>query len=158
VGLRPVSDLVGSQRAVQLVLPLARASPKYPWLGQPLGRPSLSTLVPHSTYKDAFQLQRYKACSLRVRIFSTSISQHKDAAEVSSLNDQTTDVSKRDNPEELTLAFERTEKGEAAREVDLSARLKERSSSSEKGEVIRLLRLAAREWRTLTGLTNLYPY
>ena len=51
---------------------------------------------------------------------------------------------------ETPLEYKRTEKGEAAKEVDLSARLKERSSPTEKGEVIRLLKLASREWRTLS--------
>jgi hypothetical protein len=54
--------------------------------------------------------------------------------------------------DEFSLEFERTEKGEAAREVDLSARLKDRSTQSDKGEVIRLLKLAGREWRTLSGI------
>ena len=56
------------------------------------------------------------------------------------------------NPaEEAPLEYKRTEKGEAAKAVDLSARLKDRSSQREKGEVIRLLKLAGREWRTLSG-------
>lgn len=59
-------------------------------------------------------------------------------------------------PEEAALEFTRTEKGEAAKAVDLSARLKDRSQ--EKGEVIRLLKLAAREWRTLTGTSPLYDH
>ena len=53
--------------------------------------------------------------------------------------------------DEFSLEFKRTEKGEAAREVDLSARLKDRSTQSDKGEVVRLLKLAGREWRTLSG-------
>jgi hypothetical protein len=58
-------------------------------------------------------------------------------------------VPKEEPVEDHTLEFKRTEKGEAAKEVDLSARLKDRSSQAEKGEVIRLLRFASREWRTL---------
>ena len=53
--------------------------------------------------------------------------------------------------DEAPLEYKRTEKGEAAKAVDLSARLKDRSSRNEKGEVIRLLKLAGREWRTLSG-------
>jgi hypothetical protein len=57
----------------------------------------------------------------------------------------------RSDTDEASLEYKRTEKGEAAKEVDLSARLKDRRSETEKGEVIRLLKLAAREWRTLSG-------
>jgi hypothetical protein len=66
-------------------------------------------------------------------------------------NDGKTDGPREEILDNTTLEFERTEKGEAAKEVDLSARLKDRSSQSEKGEVIRLLKLAAREWKTLSG-------
>jgi ATP-binding cassette, subfamily B (MDR/TAP), member 10 len=62
--------------------------------------------------------------------------------------------------DDLSLDFERTEKAKAAIEVDLSARLKERNAQAEKGEIIRLLRLAAREWRTLSRtppLNNPHP-
>ena len=55
-------------------------------------------------------------------------------------------------PDETAYEFKRTEKGEAAKAVDLSARLKDRSQ--EKGEVTRLLKLAAREWRTLGGTST----
>lgn len=58
------------------------------------------------------------------------------------------------DPDDTSLEYKRTEKGEAAKEVDLSARLKDRSSQTEKGEVIRLLKLAAREWRTLSGISS----
>lgn len=87
---------------------------------------------------------------------STSAVKCKEAAQVNISNDPPTDLAKRENPEDMALGFKRTEKGEAAREVDLSARLKDRSAS-EKGEVIRLLRLAGREWRTLTGTHQFYP-
>ena len=53
--------------------------------------------------------------------------------------------------EESSLEFKPTLKGEAAKAVDLSARLKDRSPQGEKGETLRLLKLAAREWRMLTG-------
>jgi hypothetical protein len=66
-------------------------------------------------------------------------------------NDGKANVPREEIADETTLEFERTEKGEAAKEVDLSARLKDRSTQSEKGEVIRLLKLAAREWKTLSG-------
>jgi hypothetical protein len=59
--------------------------------------------------------------------------------------------------DEFSFEFKRTEKGEAAREVDLSARLKDRSTQSDKGEVVRLLKLAGREWRTLGGIHLLDP-
>lgn len=60
-------------------------------------------------------------------------------------------TTKTEGADEFSLEFKRTEKGEAAREVDLSARLKDRSAQSDKGEVVRLLKLAGREWRTLGG-------
>jgi hypothetical protein len=59
-----------------------------------------------------------------------------------------------ENPD---LEYKRTEKAEAAKSVDLSARLQDRSTPSEKGEVIRLLKLAGREWKTLSGITRLPP-
>src|SRR5436305_12619342 len=62
-----------------------------------------------------------------------------------------TQVSNPNLAEEISLEFKRTEKAEAAKEVDLSARLKDRSSETDKGETIRLLRLAGREWKTLSG-------
>jgi hypothetical protein len=62
-----------------------------------------------------------------------------------------THASEGESADEVSLEFKRTKKGEAAREVDLSARLKDRSTQSDKGEVIRLLKLAGREWRTLSG-------
>jgi hypothetical protein len=52
------------------------------------------------------------------------------------------------------LEYKRTEKAEAAKSVDLSARLQDRNAAAEKGEVIRLLKLAGREWRTLSGTTR----
>lgn len=48
--------------------------------------------------------------------------------------------------------YRKTEKAEAAKVVDLSARLKDRSSKSERGEIIRLLKLAGREWRAISGM------
>jgi hypothetical protein len=65
--------------------------------------------------------------------------------------DVASELSKPNPTEDISLEFKRTEKGEAAKEVDLSARLKDRSSQNDKGEVLRLLRLAGREWRTLIG-------
>jgi hypothetical protein len=62
------------------------------------------------------------------------------------------DVPRDETADNTALEFQRTKKGEAAKEVDLSARLKDRSTQAEKGEVIRLLKLAAREWRTLSGM------
>jgi len=80
---------------------------------------------------------------LSKRSFSSARTTRKDAAP------QTPASSKAQVPEEPAVEFKRTEKGEAAKAVDLSARLKDRTQ--EKGEVIRLLKLAAREWRTLSG-------
>ena len=68
--------------------------------------------------------------------------------------DAVTELAKPNPVEEISLEFKRTEKGEAAKEVDLSARLKDRSSQNDKGEVFRLLRLAGREWRTLSGTSS----
>jgi hypothetical protein len=68
--------------------------------------------------------------------------------------DAVTELTKPNPAEEISLEFKRTEKGEAAKEVDLSARLKDRSSQNDKGEVIRLLRLASREWRALSGTSS----
>jgi len=51
--------------------------------------------------------------------------------------------------EEPDLEYKRTDKAEAAKAVDLSARLKDRNAATEKGEVLRLLKLAGREWKTL---------
>lgn len=68
-----------------------------------------------------------------------------------------TELSNPNPADEISLEFKRTEKGEAAKEVDLSARLKDRSSQTDKGETIRLLRLAGREWRTLSGSPSSEP-
>jgi len=83
------------------------------------------------------------------RCFSTTrvLKQEANATESTS---KPLEQSKPLTPEETPFEFKRTEKGEAAKAVDLSARLKDRSSQSEKGEVTRLLKLAGREWRALT--------
>jgi len=52
--------------------------------------------------------------------------------------------------EEPDLDYKRTDKAEAAKAVDLSARLKDRTTATERGEVLRLLKLAGREWKTLS--------
>jgi hypothetical protein len=66
--------------------------------------------------------------------------------------EQTKSLDLEENPD---LEYKRTEKAEAAKAVDLSARLQDRSSAAEKGEVIRLLKLAGREWKTLSGTIHL---
>jgi hypothetical protein len=55
-----------------------------------------------------------------------------------------------DVEQDPNLEYRRTDKAEAAKSVDLSARLKDRNAPGEKGEVLRLLKLAAREWRSLS--------
>jgi hypothetical protein len=86
---------------------------------------------------------------LETRKLSTTRILRKEVA--APKEDVATELSKPNPTEDISLEFKRTEKGEAAKEVDLSARLKDRSSQNDKGEVLRLLRLAGREWRTLIG-------
>ena len=151
-GLKPFNGLLLAQRGPQSVLRLTGASLRRNlWQRQQGVSASISTLSPRVVFKHVYIIQHSTLASGRLRSFSSTGISRKEAAEANSPNDNTVALSSRDNPEELTLGFERTEKGEAAREVDLSARLRDRGSRSEKGEVFRLLRLAAREWRTLSG-------
>ena len=86
--------------------------------------------------------------------FSTTRSFQQDSA-INSSNRKLRPTSNSKRLEETQLEFQRTIKGEAARAVDLSARLKDRSTQAEKGEVIRLLKLAGREWRALSGIIRI---
>src|SRR5579862_4823327 len=158
VGLRPLTGLAFPYKGSLSVLNLVCTPLSRPWQARQWSGQALAVLHPQydqNTIENLRRIRKYILTPTMLRNFSTTPIRQKEATEVSSPEDTTTDLSKRDNPEDITLGFERTEKGEAAREVDLSARLKDRSPQSEKGEVWRLLRLAGREWRTLTGFFSL---
>ena len=88
------------------------------------------------------------------RLLSTTYVRRKDAQP----KEPKTKADASEAADEAPLEYKRTEKGEAAKAVDLSARLKDKISQNEKGEVIRLLKLAGREWRTLSGSPQTPPY
>lgn len=156
VGIRAFQSFAAPRNGAQSMLRLSLSPLREPLQLRPLSITSSSLRTTRILPKNDYGMQECKAISVAFRKMSTTPVKCKEAAQVNTLNDQPTDLAKRDNPEDITLGFKRTEKGEAAREVDLSARLKDRSAS-EKGEVIRLLRLAGREWRTLTGIHYFYP-
>lgn len=109
----------------------------------PLFHPQTSRNVPIRTLiRPAF---------FALRSLSTSEAPQRDARSGSSVVTSNEISQPPETADESALEFKRTEKGEAAKSVDLTARLKDRSVQPEKGEVIRLLKLAAREWRTLGG-------
>jgi hypothetical protein len=88
------------------------------------------------------------------RLLSTTHARRKDAQP----KDPKANAEASEATDEAPLEYKRTEKGEAAKAVDLSARLKDRISQNEKGEVIRLLKLAGREWRSLSGSSQTPRY
>ena len=94
--------------------------------------------------------------SFGLRAFSTVRTLRKDD-QGGTFGVKSAEVNRPEGSDYSTLEFKRTEKGEAAKAVDLSARLKERSPQPEKGEVIRLLKLAGREWRILSGDSLIIP-
>ena len=110
----------------------------------PHGRPSL-------LFHDSCCSRTFQRPILRGILFTRGIRQKKP------INNQNEVSSKSVRVEEPDLEYKRTDKAEAAKAVDLSARLKDRNAATEKGEVLRLLKLAGREWKTL-GCTHQIPY
>jgi hypothetical protein len=90
-----------------------------------------------------------------LRGFSSTCVVRQEKPEGNQSVGQTKSLVLEENPD---LEYKRTEKAEAAKAVDLSARLQDRNTPTEKGEVIRLLKLASREWKTLSGTTRLPPH
>jgi hypothetical protein len=92
-----------------------------------------------------------------VRLFSSSRAVLDGSAKSFSTSKKKSQESLSTNPDDVDVQFKKTEKAEAAKAVDLSARLKERNAGTETGEVFRLLRLAAREWKQLGGTQTPSP-
>ena len=145
--LRSVSGLPSPFKPVQAGVYLAPLNPQAhvrPWSARAI---HLQSLLQNQSNVELRQLNTW--VFLSTRSFSSTRIAHKEdpPAPKTSLPEPSSKPAT--VPEETAYEFKRTEKGEAAKAVDLSARLKDRSQ--EKGEVTRLLKLAAREWRTLGG-------
>jgi len=144
---RALPGVVGSVKGAQSSL-LSRSLGRYVHVRQS-GARRLTSLIPSRTTSIEPPKPPAYVQGTIIRNLSTTRFLRKDA-ETWPSTPKSKDIIPPEAQDESGLEFKRTEKGEAAKEVDLSARLKDRNTQTEKGEVIRLLKLAGREWRTLS--------
>lgn len=134
--------------ALNILLPNARVH------RQSLGAIQCSVSIHHRP--SALLYGRSSTTFQRHLLRASSVTGTARQAGPSASNGQQRSKSK-DLEDDPPLEYKTTHKAEAAKSVDLSARLKDRNAPNEKGEVTRLLKLAGREWKPLSRKHPRFP-